>query len=196
MIIATDGGPNCNPDAACEARGCLVNLEGMTPACQPDGALNCCTDSTFGAVNCLDDALTTAGVAALRERGIPTFVVGVPGSGRYAALLDTLAERGGTARDERPRYYRVDSLDEGALTAALTEIAARTTASCELHLAAAVDPTRTNVYLDGVVVKQAGADGFRIDGSTLTLLGEACRKVTSGEALAVRVVAGCATVLY
>ena len=51
-----------------------------------------------------------------------------------------------------------------------------------------------NVYLDGAVLPQDPTNGWKIEGSKVTLLGSACAKVLDGDVLNVRIIAGCPTV--
>jgi hypothetical protein len=175
---------------------------------------SCCTDSSSPAnqalanLSCLDAQATIAAVQKLASAGIPVYVVGVPGSEVYAQLLDELALAGRTARagvdaggldgglDGGVQYYAVSSTDQAAFTAALSKVAASITGSCTLTLdSAPPDPSLVNVFLDDQPVPQMGPDGWTLDGITVTLLGASCQKVTDGDVLDVRVVAGCPTVI-
>ena len=193
-IIATDGGPNCNEVRACDVNECMANIE-SAPGCTPNAAPNCCDGATYGPGNCLDAKATIDAVAALKAAGVPTYVIGVPGSGTYASLLDQVAEAGGTARATSPKYFRVDGTDDASLNSALAQIAAKTTATCVLPLSPdPPDPNRVNVYLDDVVVPKDPTNGWKLEGATVTLLGATCARVLSGEVLGLRVVSGCPTV--
>lgn len=195
VILATDGGPNCNANAACNADTCIDNLESY-PGCPPNGPPNCCDASVYGPLDCLDAQPTVDAVAAIAGAGIPVYVVGVPGSGPYAGLLDQVATAGGTARASEPLYYRVDTSDESAFETALAQIAAKITATCTLTLSQPPpDPTHVNVYFDDQPVPADPTNGWTLDGSTITLVGTACDQVMSGTVLNVRVVAGCPTVV-
>lgn len=194
VILATDGGPNCNASASCNSDRCIDNIE-SSPGCPPNGAPNCCDPNVYGPLDCLDAQPTIDAVAAVAQANIPVYVVGVPGSGPYAALLDALATAGGTARAGEPLYYAVDSSDEAALGAALSQIAAKITGTCMFTLAEAPpDPTHVNVYFDDEAVPQDPVNGWTLDGATVTLVGAACQDVMSGAVLDVRIVAGCPTV--
>jgi hypothetical protein len=193
VIFATDGGPNCNDAAVCDASMCTLNIEGdlgcslTTPSC--------CTPTTAGAQACLDAQPSIDAVQAIATAGVPVYVLGVPQSEPYASLLDQLAIVGGTARGTEPQYYAVTSTDESAFDAALAQVAAKITGSCTLTLASVPpDPARVNVFFDGKAISQSGADGWSLDGTTVTLLGASCQKVLNGAVLDVRVVAGCPTV--
>jgi hypothetical protein len=191
VILATDGGPNCDPNATCDVSACTPNIE-SSAGCTPSGP-NCCAQNPS---NCLDAAPTVQAISALASAGVATYVIGVPGSGPYAAVLDQMALAGGTARPTTPYYYAVGTADEAAFTTALTQVAAKVTATCSFPLSAPPpDPAKVNVYFDGTVVPADPANGWTLQGSTVTLVGSACAEVLSGSVLAVRIVAGCPTVI-
>jgi hypothetical protein len=191
VILATDGGPNCDALAACDATMCIDDIENE-PGCTPP--TNCCDPSIFGPLDCLDEQPTIDGVKSIAAAGISTYVVGLPASGPYGSLLDALATAGGTARTSEPLYYAVDSSDEAALETALSQIAAKITATCTLTLATLPpDPSHVNVYFDDVAVAADPQNGWTLNGATITLVGNACDEVMSGSVLNVRVVAGCPT---
>jgi hypothetical protein len=193
VIFATDGGPNCNSSAVCDASMCTLNIEGDV-GCSLTTA-NCCTATTAGAQSCLDAQPSIAAVQAIAAAGVPVYVLGVPESEPYAGLLDQLAMAGGTARGSEPQYYAVTSYDEMAFDTALAQVAAKITGTCSLTLASVPpDPNLVNVFFDGKTVAQSGADGWSLRGTTVTLLGASCQKVLDGAVLDVRVVAGCPTV--
>ncbi len=192
VILATDGGPNCDAAITCDSSACIPNIE-SDPGCLPDSGPNCCTGEPL---DCLDSEATVKAITALAAAGVPTYVVGVPGSGPYAALLDQMALAGGTARPPTPYYYAVDTADTAAFTATLSTVAAKITAACVLTLSAPPpDPNDVNVYLDGVVVPADPTNGWTISGATITLQGTTCASVLAGDALDLRIVAGCPTVL-
>jgi hypothetical protein len=197
VILATDGGPNCDAALTCNVSDCQPNLEGDLGC--PVAGPSCCTPDTAGAEACLDRDATVAAVTALSASGIPVYVVGVPGTGPYGQpgqVLDLLARAGGTARGSEPEFYQVTSTDQAALKSVLFRIAALATASCTLTLNnAPPDPSNVNVFLDEQPIAQAGPDGWTIDGQTVTIVGQSCARITSGSVLDVRVVAGCPTVL-
>jgi hypothetical protein len=197
VILATDGGPNCDAAASCDANTCTLNMDDTDPSqCPTGGPPNCCDPSQGGSpLSCLDEAPTINAVAALANAGVPVFVVGVPGSENYAAVLDKLAVAGGTARGSEPQYYAVDTADQAAFLAAMSTIAAKIAGSCTLTLnQAPPDPSLINVFLDGNVLPQSGPDGWTLSGTTVTILGASCQAITDGNVLDVRVVAGCPTV--
>jgi hypothetical protein len=134
-------------------------------------------------------------VAAIAAAHIPVYVLGIPGSAPYAALLDDLATAGNTARTDEPKYYAVDTADQALFLDALKKIAATITGTCTLTLdAVPPDPGQLNVFFDQSVLPQSGPDGWTISGSTVTILGASCQKIQNGDVLDVRVVGGCPTV--
>jgi hypothetical protein len=190
VVLATDGGPNCNENNLCDSTRCQPNIESY-PGCEPNGA-NCCAKSP-GA--CLDDIETKRAVQTLKARGVPTYVLGVPGSAPYAALLNEMASLGGTAKLGADKYYRVDSADKQALGKALAQVAAKIVATCTLSLKdVPADKDKVNVYLDEVALPREPVNGWKLEGKEVTLVGQSCERVLAGDVLDVRVIAGCPTV--
>jgi hypothetical protein len=195
VILATDGGPNCNGTTSCSAEMCQPNIEGVA-GCTVTGP-SCCEPPNGYREACLDSAATIGAVAALKSAGIPVYVVGLPGTSTpaYASLLDQLAVSGGTALATSPKYYRVDTSNESVLLAALKKIAAQIVATCEFKLTSTPEQAnQVNVYLDEVVVPKDPVNGWKIEGPTVTLLGSSCSKVLAGDILDVRIITGCPTV--
>src|SRR5579864_1138776 len=189
VILATDGGPNCDTQIAnCTIDQCTSNIDDLkvngTQICSAGAAPNCCdpNDPTRpgSPLGCLDGDATAQAIADLQAVGVQTYVMGIPGSSPYGAVLDQLASAGGTARPSEPRYYAVDSADTAVLGSALEDIAARALRSCTLVLSKIPgDPQKVNVYLDGTVVASDGPDGWSLNGQVVTLEGAACGHVQS-----------------
>lgn len=194
VVLTTDGAPNCNEAAGCDASRCVPNIEGVE-GCPVGGPPNCCDPEIGTALNCLDDAAAHRAVQALAQRGVSTYVLGAPGSEPYQELLEALASAGGTARTTRPGYYAVTTSDTAAFAQALSSIAATILATCSIALERApADPAMVNVVIDGAAIGPGAQTGWTLDGATVTLHGSACDRVLSGQALDVRVVVGCPTV--
>lgn len=194
VVLATDGGPNCNAVTACGIDKCQPNIESY-PGCTPEGPKNCCEAPYGYPESCLDDVESQAAVTALAQSGIPVYVVGIPGSSQYGAVLDALAQAGGTAQQGATKYYRVQSGGGDELLATLKKVAAKIVATCEYDLQSApAAPDRVNVYLDEVVLPKDPIDGWKLEDKRVTLLGDACKRVLDGDVLGVRIVAGCPTV--
>lgn len=195
VILATDGGPNCNANATCDASGCNNNIESVG-GCTPTGP-SCCAPPNGGPVGCLDAQPTIDAAAALANAGHRVYVMGVAGTELYASLLDQVATAGGTALPSSPKYYRVDDTSQDAFVAGLKKIAAKIVATCTFQLAAPPqDASFVNVYFDEKIVPKDPANGWTISGANVTLVGDACAKVTSGAVLDVRIIVGCPSVLH
>jgi hypothetical protein len=199
VVLATDGGPNCGSAGCASAADCQINIEN---ACVPQlqtccaQGVNCCVDNPG---SCNDTAPTVAAVQAISSAGIPVYVLGIPGSDAYAQILDQMAEAGGAERPTEPLYYAIDPNDQSALYAALSAIAGHIAATCTLTLdQPPADPGLLNVFLDGNPLAQngdGGAPNWTLDGTTVTILGDACQRIQAGTVLDLRVVAGCPTVI-
>ncbi len=175
LVLATDGAPNCG---SAGRAGCT-----------------CTTSSAFcgalGTIGCLDDTATLAAITALRARGIRTYVVGIPGTESYGAVLSAMADAGGTARTGAERYYRAD--DAPALLAALGTISDREV-SCRFALASPPpDRTNVNVLLDDVPAPRSDTDGWQLaeDGGSIELRGPTCERLRTGAVGRVQFLFGC-----
>ena len=197
VILATDGAPNCGEETACDAAECTANIDSVGP-CSPSTKTCCDPAVTPGASgeDCIDSDATVDSITALRNAGILTYVIGIPGSEAYGPVLDQFAMAGGTARGSEPQYYAATTADEAAIQKTLSTVAAKIVGSCTISLSAPPpDASLVNVYFDEAVVPQDPANGWVINGATVTLEGTACQSVLDGDILDVRVIAGCPTVL-
>ncbi len=147
VLLATDGGPNCNSTLSCGGDTCVYNLDdpNRTPctANVTDGAAynNCCDPFYGGAsisnLGCLDDAATTQKIQALLTAGVKTIVVGIPGSEVYSPYLDQFALAGGApaSATTSPNYYRVDAAGgTQGLTTTLQNITKQLVTSCRQQI--------------------------------------------------------------
>jgi hypothetical protein len=203
VLLATDGGPNCNADITCEAGDCTINRENPGASMGCDGS--CCEPEYEGPTSCLDDDRTVARVEALAAAGIKTIVVGIPGTDFFSDTLDALAEAGHAPNpDAPPSYYRVTAADgaEG-LTDVLTRITTGLITSCRLELTSTPpDPNYEgllNVEIDGEEVPQAGENGWDVDRTTdpptVVLKGDTCEELEREGAESVTITYGCPTVV-
>jgi hypothetical protein len=200
VLLATDGGPNCNANANCDAdpKHCTLNLEGN---CTADPNVNCCKGYGQG---CVDDTATIDQINKLASAGIKTFVVGIPGSEAYSNFLDQFAVAGGATNPAAPpSYYRVDAAGGVAgLTKVFTDITTQLVTSCDIELTTPPrDPNKVNVAIDCQVLGTNGtdgSDGWILDQSTdpqkIVLQGTTCRWVQRTGAQRVDIVFGCPTV--
>jgi hypothetical protein len=198
VVLATDGGPNCDADAVCGAEDCMDNIESacnQNVCCTPTGPSCCGPNTKNGALNCIDRKASVAAVAKLAAAGVRVYVVGVPGSETYGTVLDQMALVGGAPQIAPPFYYKVE--DYSSLSGTLASIAA-IEVSCDFDLVTPPpDPTRVNVYLDDDVILQDPADGwvwtYTMPKHVIELRGDACKRLKSGAVKQVQIAAGCPT---
>jgi hypothetical protein len=196
VLLATDGGPNCNYELTCDADTCTPNLDGV-PQCA-DG--NCCEGA---GEYCVDDEGVTAQIDALSAAGIRTFVVGIPGTEEYADYLDGFARAGGVPAQVGTRdYFAVSgALGVGGLTDVLTSITTALVTSCEIALSEPpAQLSLVNLAIDCQVLPQEGADGsgWEFDDTnaptSVVVHGPACDDLKANGARRVDVVYGCTTI--
>lgn len=193
VLLATDGGPNCNEAAACEAAECIANIEALE-GCDPNNNKNCCAQGgPAGPGMCIDRQPTLDAIAALKAEGVKVYVIGIPGSEAYADVLDAMAIAGGTAQFGSSKYYSVTDL--GDLGAVLGSIASVVIA-CDFTLSdPPPEPDLTNVYLDAELLPAGGANGWvwAEGGAVVRLLGQSCERLKLGQVKQVQIVSGCPT---
>lgn len=188
VILATDGGPNCN-NIECDEANCIPNIVGDCPL-----AGNCCEPPNGTWQNCLDRLPTLDAIQAIVDEGTPVYVVGIPGSEFFASVLNQMALWGSVPVEGQAQYYyRVDDLD--SLGEVFKGIASELV-SCEFDLS---DPPetqdQTNVYFDGEVVPLDPENGWVwVDEDTIELVGGACATLKDGQVVEVQIVSGCPTV--
>jgi hypothetical protein len=202
VLLATDGGPDCNSAISCDAATCTTNLDDQ---CTLTGGGNCC-DAMYGGASarsrCLDDGATTTQIKALSAAGVKTFVVGIPGTEAYATALDAFAVAGGApATSGGHKYYAVAaSGGTAALTSALETITKGVITTCRLVLGSTPpDLGKLNVKVDGTVIPQSGPDGWSVDTSAsppaVVLKGATCDGIEKNGAQMVVIEYGCPTVV-
>ncbi|MFC1642822.1 hypothetical protein ACFL5O_09085 [Myxococcota bacterium] len=203
VLLATDGGPNCNDETTCSLEDCISNRENLGPPCESSLQKgNCCVGLPK---LCLDEQRTLTAIEALADAGIQTFVVGIPGSELYASTLDRFADAGGQALtgqpEGAPRYFRVEAASNmQGLAEVLQQITTVLIKTCQLQLATQPpDSNKLNVYIDGQVIPQQGADGWILSKETrpptVELQGATCDKMESQGAERVSIQYGCPTVM-
>lgn len=183
VLLATDGGPNCNPDAL------------VTGSCVCTTAPADCAVPDVGVYECLDDTRTLSAISAIVADGIPVYVVGIEDPLRpdLSDFLDRMAVAGSRPRTvpgER-RFYSARTRDE--LQAALVDIG-DAVAVCT-YVLPVVPPTDRGltVFVDGVPIVEdpTGTEGWawtdRAAGQ-LRLAGTACaRAMRPGSVVTTRV---------
>lgn len=167
LVLATDGGPNCN-----------ASLDTATCECV---AAPVCKDPVL----CLDDVRTTSVLAKYAQKGIPTYVIGIAADDDdFSDVLNEMADAGARPRvGEKLRYYPVKSAQE--FDAALTTIRDQVGA-CTWLTRSIPDAGGTIVILvDGMEVPfdDTGADGWSwsdLSNGELVFGGPTCALLTAG----------------
>ena len=176
VVLATDGGPNCNPDTGIPRETCVCTGD-------PD---MCALDPFYGPYNCLDDLRTLDVIRGLAvDLGIPVYVIGMDDPTRpdLADVLDRMAVTGERPREEpgERRFYSVRRPDDlrGALTT-ITESVSR----CVFNVApvpSATDPIELRVgglFVPRDPTRSEGWDFTSSTRSEITLFGGTCERVT------------------
>ena len=190
LFLLTDGAPNCDLSAQCEISACIPNIERASfrggPSC--DANFNCCTD-LFPHL-CLDASGPVRELEALEKRNISTFVIGIPGSETYAAVLDEMARAGGTAREDSEQlYYAVADAEELATT--IAGLGEELAIDCRIELN---QPSRNaaalTVRADGRLL-DATRDWVFVNGSTIELVEETCDAWRAADIRKIDVLSSC-----
>ena len=202
VLLATDGGPNCDSGITCTADTCTANLDQDCTSGQ-----NCCEGSD--SYICLDDLATTSQISKLALAGIDTFVVGVPGSEAYATYLNAFAIAGGmpnTTGAAGESYYAISAASaQQDLINAFGSITTQRIKSCDFELAStpksnslvqvAIDCNLQTQVPAGSPADAAGVDGFYVDDSQtpahIMLVGAPCNNIQEAGAHHVDVIVGC-----
>lgn len=177
VVLATDGGPNCNPETGVPHDVCI---------CTGAPAM-CSVDPLFGPYNCLDDVRTLHVIRTLFEAlDVPVYVIGMDDPTRpdLAAVLDRMAIVGGRPREDpgERRFYSIRRPDDlrGALTT-ITESISR----CVFNITPPSHAELVEVQVAGMPIPRDVSRGEGWDFTTasrneITLFGDACEQVTLG----------------
>lgn len=198
IVLATDGGPNCNPRNPVPASRCT---------CTSSDPNACRSNPMIGIYNCLDDLRTVAlvrEIAAPTTPGtqpIPVYVVGLDGSmtmrADLLAVLDQMANAGG-----RPRpivnpgdraYYSVRT--PGDLERAFDTIVAPLARCAYVTPSRPTNPDEIDIEIDGRRIARdpmrgEGWDWTDRDFGEITFYGMACAQASTGN-VRVRASVGC-----
>ncbi len=178
VILATDGGPNCNYFLSAD------------PSCSCTYATPeyCCTNNPAACLfgyTCLDDDHTVTVISDLQAAGIDTVVIGLAGTSEYESLLNAMAVAGGQPQvGGATDYYPAGNQNE--IISALQAIAV-SFISCEIQLEEPPDfPDLVHIYMDGVEVSYNGAqtDGWDYtdpSNMVIELFGAACDTLQDGD---------------
>jgi hypothetical protein len=182
VLLATDGGPNCN--AALDPTTCRCST-GQDQDCVESAF----SDPELAAQLCLDDRAAVNAVAALRADDVSTFIVGIPGVENFSDVLRSMATAGGTLLPGPTGFYL--ARDRATLQAAIADIGRRVS-GCTVDLPG-VDlfgAGRIDATIDGVPIVRdvdgGGDEGFDVeDADTIVLFGQACEAWGDGATVAI-----------
>jgi hypothetical protein len=196
VLLATDGGPNCNATLTCTTDTCTTNLDGT------DCNGNCCRYSDAHD-QCLDNMAVGTAIDDLYKAGIPTFVVGLPGTAQYAKFLNDFADAGHVPNTTGDTDYYAVSDTQGVqgLIDVFDTITTELVRSCDIPLREPpAKPELVNVAIDCNVVAPMSDDGsgWHFDDpaapTQVVLVGPVCDALQANGAKRVDVIFGCPTV--
>lgn len=187
MVLATDGGPNCN-----------FTLDGDTCTCTypPDPTI--CQTANGGAnYDCLDDARTVMQMANVFATGIPIFVIGIADEGDpvLAQTLNAMAVAGGRPLMTGPEsYYSVRQPAD--LQAALSAVRDQVAVCAFVTPSRPDDPNDIVLSLNGVPIARDltrvnGWDWTDVNFGEVTLFGAACASVVADPTAMLTARVGC-----
>jgi Mg-chelatase subunit ChlD len=119
----------------------------------------------------------------LKMLNIPTYVLGYQIDEAARPVMNSIAMAGGTQH-----YYPAESAAD--IQMAFREIT-KDVVRCEFELNEQADTTRVDVTLDGKSISLDPADGWEINGRTVTLKGQSCATLKDGAAHPVSVQVAC-----
>jgi hypothetical protein len=203
VLLATDGGPNCNADFpdGCPITACTYNIEGRPALCT--ASFNCCDPVGVGQpTGCLDTAAVVSEIEALGRAGIPTIVLGLPGTEAYTGVLDQMALAGSLPNPKAPpSYYAVNAADgvQGLINT-INQVMTPFIGRCDVQLDQPLpDPDQVDVAVDCTVLRRSSSDGGAGDWylalgtnpPTVMLEGALCDRIMTGAAMRIEVLLGC-----
>lgn len=174
LVIATDGAPNCNANNPVDPRTCVCT------SADP----RACTQA-LDVQNCLDADNTVKAISdALSVVKVPSYVIGIgsSNSGAFEATLDRMAEAGGRAKPQSPKYLQATT--ESELDVALDTIRSAVSKCVFVTPSRPDDPDAIVVNVNGVPVSR---DTSRVNGwdwldqeyGALSFYGPACDALTA-----------------
>ena len=179
IVLATDGGPNCNftppPVCRCTSTSCAMT--------RPDWMVNCLDQNRT--VELLREAAQPASPDA---QAIPVFVLGIDEpitrGADFRDVLEAMAVAGGRPRMEpgRPSYYSIRRPED--LTAALDTVLRAVNRCTFVTATRPDDPAAVDVEVDGIPVphdptRTNGWDWTNAMDGEISFFGSACMQVSA-----------------
>ena len=199
VFLLTDGGPNCSEFVTCNRENCIPNIERtqLDNGVLCDDSVNCCDPDKLGSLHCLDEGSRPI-LERLRDAGVATYVIGLPGTEIYARVLNVMAVAGGAPQDGETSYYAVP--DTEALSNTLIDLAKTAVLRCDFDLRQPPDdPALVNVLFDGEPIPfdadDSGDGWIYSSGQTLTVVGRYCQDLKDLTVTRVRIQEGCPSIV-
>lgn len=178
LVIATDGAPNCNANNPVDPRFCVCTSADPRACTQALDVQNCLdADNT---VQAIDDAL--------KNVKVPSYVIGIGSSnqGAFEATLDRMAEAGGRAKPQTPKYLQATT--EAELNIALDTIRSAVSKCVFVTPSRPDDADAIVVNVNGVSVSRDttrtnGWDWLDQEYGALSFYGAACEAITAASAV-------------
>jgi hypothetical protein len=186
IVIATDGGPNCNP---------RVMADPVTCTCT--SAREACLRPDEGIYSCVDDPRMTNELDATNTRfGIPVFIIGIPDDSRpdLTDYLDRMAVAGGRPRSvpgERQFYSARSDLE---LRDAFDQITGSISRCAFVTPSVPTDESQFFVAVDGERLARDATNGWTwtdVGRGELELHGPACERANEPGAIVEAIVDSC-----
>jgi hypothetical protein len=155
VLLATDGGPNCNETLGCDVSTCTLSLD-PSEGCQNSDP-DCCASTPGG---CLDDQATAEQIARLASSGIGTIVIGVPDNELYTNTLEQLALSSSLQREGDTPYYDLSVEGESEALSDLFRPITNVDCSCAVPSEQLpTNPAAVQVAIDCSVIPPGEPDG-------------------------------------
>jgi hypothetical protein len=181
IVLATDGGPNCNSSIGFPCTVCT----GVPTDCE-----------TFeGRFSCLDERRTVDTITGAASTGIPVFVIGIEDPTRpdLADVMDRMAIAGGRPRmGSRRSFYSVRTAAE--LREALAIITSSISECGVVSPSVPADDSTFSLTIDGEVIPRGEMDGWSWTNRSvgeLELFGTWCERAREPGAEIVAIVDDC-----
>jgi predicted small lipoprotein YifL len=186
IVIATDGGPNCNP---------LVMADPVTCTCT--SAREACLRPDEGIYSCVDDPRMTNELDTTNTRfGIPVFIIGIPDDSRrdLTDYLDRMAVAGGRPRSVPGERQFYSARSDRELRDAFEQITGSISRCAFVSPSVPTDETQFFVAVDGERLARDRSNGWTWtdrDRGEIELHGPACERANAPGAIVEAFVDSC-----
>jgi hypothetical protein len=186
IVIATDGGPNCNPRVGADPRTCTCT-----------SAREACLRPDEGIYSCVDDPRITNELDVTSSRfGIPVFIIGIPDDSRadLTDYLDRMAVAGGRPRTVPGERSFYSARSERELRDAFDQITGSISRCAFISPSVPTDESQFFVAVDGMRLSRSDVDGWTWTDPArgeIELHGDACERANAPGAIVEAIVDDC-----